>query len=345
MRILVVGLGSIGQRHVRNLRALRGADVEILAFRARGRPQVITDRMEIAAGRRVAEFYNLREFSHLDEALARQPDAVIVCNPSSLHAATAARALQAGCHVLIEKPLADSYEGIDALIALAESQRLVAAVGYQLRFHPALQTLRTLLCRKAIGRVLSVRAEMGEFLPDAHPYEDYRESYAARADLGGGAILCFIHEFDYVQWLFGAPPRLFTVGGRLGDLDIDVEDTAVTSMECVGDGRPVPVQVNQSFLQRPRSRTCVVNGDAGAIQVDLNSPSLTRTDRAGHIVQRESFVGFDRNQLFLDELRHFLACIAGDATPQVPLAEGARSLRLALAARQSLRTGQVVDCV
>lgn len=342
MKVLVAGLGSIGQRHVRNLRALLGAEVEILAYRARGLSHVITDRMEIEAGRTVDERYRLRSFTCLDAALAQHPDAAIVCNPSSLHVRTARAVVEAGCHVLIEKPLSDASDGIDELMELSEQKSLVAAVGYQMRFHPALLRLRALLRGRAIGRVLAVRAEMAEYLPDAHPYEDYRDSYAARSDLGGGVVLCYIHEFDYLQWLFGAPRRIFTVGGRLGDLDIDVEDTAVSSLACIVDDRPVPVQVHQSFVQRPRSRTCVVMGDAGAIHLDLNAPSLTRTDRAGIIVEQEPFSGFERNQLFMDELKHFLACVAGDETPAVPLREAAPSLRMALAARESLRTGLAV---
>jgi predicted dehydrogenase len=245
--------------------------------------------------------------------------------------------------VLIEKPLSDRADGVDDLIENAERRGVVNAVGYQLRFHPALLRLRTLLEARSIGRVVAVRAEMGEFLPDAHPYEDYRDGYAARADLGGGVVLCFIHEFDYLYWLFGMPARLSTIGGRLGDFAIDVEDTAVTTMECRFDGRPLPIQVQQTFAQRPRSRSCLVSGDAGCIHVDLNAPRLTRTDAHGRIVDDERFDGFDRNQMFLDELGHFLACVSGRATPLVPIREAAQSLRIALAARQSLRSGQTVE--
>lgn len=343
MKVLVAGLGSIGQRHVRNLRTLLGGGVEILAYRQRGLPHVISERMAIVPGRTVDEYYGLRSFTSFDAALAQGPDAVVVCNPSSLHLPTARAAIDAGCHVLIEKPLSDRSDGVDDLVERADRQGVVAAVGYQLRFHPALVRLRALLEARAIGRVLAVRAEMGEFLPDAHPYEDYRGGYAARADLGGGVVLCLIHEFDYLNWLFGPPRRLFTTGGRLSDLDIDVEDTAVTIMECLLDGRPVPIHLQQTFAQRPRSRTCIVSGDAGGIHVDLNAPRLTRTDRDGRVVEDQRFDGFDRNRMFLDELESFLAGAAGRPWRAVPVREAAQSLRIALAARESLRSGQVVE--
>lgn len=342
MKFLVAGLGSIGQRHVRNLRALLGDDAELTAYRVRGLPHTITNAA-IEPGQGVEARYGIRSFDRLELALAERPDAVLVCNPTSLHLDTAAAALRAGCHVLIEKPLADSWDGVDELSALAEREGLVAVVGYQMRFHPALVRLRELLCRHAVGQVRSVDAVFGEYLPAAHPYEDYRESYAARASLGGGVILCYIHEFDYLYWLFGMPERVATIGGRSGSLEVDVEDHAATSMTCRHQGQLVRVTVRQDFLQEPGMRTCDVIGEAGTIHVDFNRPFLALVDRAGHLVQSEAFDGFERNHMFLDEMRHFIAAIRGRAGPLVTVREAAQSLLVALAARKSLSSGQPVE--
>jgi predicted dehydrogenase len=340
MKVLIAGLGSIGQRHMRNLRLLLGSEVEILAFRERGLSHVITENMQVDDRQSVEEAYGVRSYAGLDEALSQRPDAVFVCNPTSHHLATAKASLEAGCHVLIEKPLSHSYDGVEALIDLAECRGLVAAAGYQLRGHPALLRLRELLHRRAIGRVLSVRAEMGEYLPDAHPYEDYRISYAAQAELGGGVILCYVHEYDYLGWLFGMPSRVFTMGGRLGSLEIDVEDTALTTLECEVDGRTVLMQLHHSFLQRPASRSCDVIGECGTIRVDLIAPSITLSTPAGVDTQR--YDGVARNQMFITELKHFLSAISGEPAPIVTIREAARSLRVALAARASLASGVAV---
>lgn len=343
MKVLIVGLGSIGQRHARNLRRLRGRSVDILACRARGRPDVIDEHMAVVPGRSVDEFYGLRTFTSLDLAIAERPDAAIVCTPTSLHVPAARALVEAGCPVLVEKPLGHSWEGVDELLAAAGRRSVVATVGYQLRFHPALLRLRALVAEGAVGRVAGVRAEMGEYLPDAHPYEDYRQGYAARADLGGGVLLSFAHEFDYACWLFGRPRRVFATSPRPGVLGLDVEETAVTVLECERGDEVVPVEVFHSFAQRPPSRTCVVKGDRGSIVVDLNAPSLVWKSAAGAIVSREAFDGCSRNQLFLDELAHFLACVAEGGTPAVPLADAAMSLGVALGARESLRSGRVVE--
>jgi predicted dehydrogenase len=339
VRVLIAGLGSIGQRHLRNLRHLLGDGVEIHAYRVRGLPFVITESMQVEEHASVEDCCGVRAFTCLDEALSMRPDAVLVCNPTNRHLATAMAAVQAGCHVLIEKPLSHSYDGVDGLIDLAERRGRVAAVGFQMRCHPALLRLRELLAMDTIGRVLSVRAEMGEYLPDAHPYEDYRQSYAARADLGGGVILCYAHEYDYLCWLFGMPSRVVTMGGRLGALEIDVEDTALTMLECHDGERVVPIQLQHSFLQRPSARSCEVVGERGTIRVDINAPSIEVATASG--IERQTFPGFTRNDLFVAELRHFLSAVAGANAPVVTVREAAQSLRVALAARRSLASGEV----
>lgn len=343
MRFLIAGLGGIGQRHVRNLRALAGPAAEILAYRVRRDSPTLTDSLGVEAGDDVDERYGLRVFTDLDAALEERPDAVFVCNPTSLHLSVALRAAQAGCALFIEKPISNTADGVRELIDLVESRSLVGLVGYQMRFHPTLRRLRALLEAGAIGRVVAVRIQVGEYLPGWHTYEDYRQMYASRADLGGGVILSQIHELDYVYWLFGMPTRVYALGGHLTRLEVDVEDTTSILLECHIDGHLVPVHVQQDYIQRPPSRTCEVIGDAGKILVDLRQMTLTAFDAEGNIAESSSDPGLERNQLFLDEMKHFLACLEGTETPRVSIADGARSLAIALAAKHSIETGEVVD--
>jgi predicted dehydrogenase len=337
MRCLVIGLGSIGQRHVRNLRALCGNAVDIIAYRVRRDTPLLTDTLQVAAAESVEDRYGIRSFSNLDVALAEKPDFALVCNPNSLHVPVAQALAAANCHFLIEKPLSHSLEGIDGLIESCERKGLVALVAYQWRFHPLLARVRRLLVEGALGHVVSVQSEVGEYLPGWHPYEDYRRMYAARRDQGGGVILSQIHELDYLYWLFGVPRRVVAMGGTQSRLDIDVEDTAAILMDIDG----MPVQVHEDYLQRPARRGLRIVGDNGVIVADLLAPRLT-VFREGMLVEEAMFEGFTRNQLFLDEMRHFLDCVAGTAKPLVTLREGAVSLRMALAARNSLESGRIV---
>jgi predicted dehydrogenase len=340
---LVVGLGGVGQRHVRNLRRLCGAGLRITAHRVRKREQVLTDHLEVEPGRDLCAAYDLQVEDDLGRALAQAPDAVFICNPSRLHMPVALAAARAGCALFVEKPLSHSWEGVDELIETVARRGLVGLVGYQMRFHPCLRGLREVLDRRLIGRVVGVRVQVGDYLPAWHPYEDYRHLYASRRDLGGGVILTQSHELDYVCWLFGLPVRVCAMGGHLGSLEIDVEDTASLLMECVVDGRTVPVHVHQDYVRRPPARTCEVIGEAGTVTADFHAPSVRVTDARGVTVEDVSFDAFARNDMFLDEMTHFLACVRGEAMPVVTIAEGARSLRLALAARESLDTGRVVE--
>ena len=343
MKILILGLGGIGQRHLRNLRTLRGDDIEIIAFNRSPNPPVLTDQLKVEEGASLEERYNLRIFLDLEQALAQKPQAVFVCTPTSLHLPAAIRAAREGCALFIEKPLSHTLEQVDELIRLVESRNLAAVVGYQMRFHPCLRRLHELFQEKKIGRILSIRVEVGEYLPGWHTYEDYRQMYASRQDLGGGVILSQIHEMDYLYWLFGMPRRIFALGGHLSGLEIDVEDMAEILMEYPGDGRPIPVSLHLDYLQNPPRRSCEIVGDSGKIVVDLRALTVDVFDGQGNRVEAKSYEGFQRNQLFLDELSCFLDCKHGKQTALVSLRDGAQSLRMALAAKESLATGKVVE--
>ena len=209
MKILIVGLGGIGQRHVRNLRALLGDSVEILAYRVRRLSHMVTPTLQADRTRDVEQEYGIRAFDALESALAESPGIAFIANPSSLHIPAALTCARAGCDLFLEKPLSNSLEGVAELMEEVTTRRLIAMVGYQLRFHPALRALSETVKSGVLGRLLAVRATVGEYLPGWHPYEDYRKMYASRASLGGGVVLSQIHEFDYLYSLFGAPRRLF----------------------------------------------------------------------------------------------------------------------------------------
>jgi predicted dehydrogenase len=343
MKVLVIGLGGIGQRHVRNLRALRGDSIEIIAYRVRRLTHVVTPAMGADVERNVEDVHNITTFHSLDEALAQKPDIAYVCNPSSLHVIVTRECLIAGCDIFLEKPLADSLDGTSELVDLARRHGRIVMIGYQLRFHPCVIRLTEIVRSGVLGNLLGVRAVVGEYLPKWHPYEDYRIMYAARADLGGGVVLSQIHEFDYLYSLFGLPTRVYAAGGHWSDLEIDVEDTASILMEAPLGSRLLPIQLHQDYLQFPPSRSCEVIGDHGRAVMDLPSLTVTlhRLDQAEPEVFRVE--NFDRNNLFLDQARHFLHCVETREKPVVDLVDGVQSLRMALAVKQSIAGHKVID--
>jgi len=336
MKILIAGLGGIGQRHARNLRTILGDDLELIAWRVRRLSRVITPTLQADETRDVEAEYKIKTFDRLPDALAEKPGAAFICNPTSLHVETAKACADAGCHLFLEKPVSNNLDGVRELLDVVKARKLVALVGYQLRFHPCLRALQELLTAKAVGRILAVRAVIGEYLPGWHGYEDYRQMYASSAALGGGVILSQIHEFDYLYSLFGMPHSVYSLGGHWSSLDIDVEDTASTLMNFSVDGKPVAVHLHQDYLQRPPSRQCEIIGEQGKILADFAALRVTSPQGT------QDFAGFERNQLFLDQSKHFLASMKGQETPVVDLSAGMQSLRMALAAKESIATGKPV---
>jgi predicted dehydrogenase len=343
MKALFVGLGSVGQRHLRNLRALKRDAIDIIAWRALGLNRVITDGMQAEDGADPVALYQCREVSTLDAGFAEKPDYTFVCNPTSMHVPVALAALRGGSNVFVEKPLSHNLKDVEKLADEALQRNLVGYVGYQFRFHPAIQCLKKLLQDDAIGRVLAVQSAVGEYLPGFHEYEDYRTTYAARSDLGGGVVLTHSHELDYLCHLFGMPNRVFAVGGQLSDLEVDVDDMVALIMECGSPARPLPVTLMMDYVQRPPVRNCVVIGEHGKIVIDLAAPSLVKFGPNGEANSIERWPDFRRNDMFIDQLNHFLACCDGDQQPESTLLDGTQVLKVALATLHSVRTRGVVE--
>jgi len=343
-RCLFVGLGGIGQRHLRNLRALRGADVEVHAYRVRRELQVVDDALQVVAGEDVEAKYDVAVHGELDAALAKKPDVVFVTNPSSLHVDITLRALQAGAHVLVEKPLSHSLAGVVDLVRESQQRKLVGYVAYQLRFHPGFLRVAEILRQGLIGRPLFAEAMVGEYLPGFHPYEDYRRMYASRRDLGGGVTLSQIHEIDFLIALLGRPERVFSLGGKLSSLEVDVDDVSSSLLEFRGfEGRVLPARLHQDFVQRPAERRFVLVGDAGKLEWSLSARSLRRWSVEGELCETHDYSTFPRNQLFAAELEHFLGCVERGEAPNVSLSSGAESLAVALAILESQRSGMPVN--
>jgi predicted dehydrogenase len=342
LKILFCGLGGIGQRHLRNLRQLLGAELEAHAFRVRGQRIKLRDNLTIDEGVDLEQDYQIRVHHELVAALAERPAAVFICNPNALHVPVALECVRAGVPVFMEKPLASDLAGLEELLAEVKARNLPFHVGYNFRFHPGLQRLKALLDAGFFGRLLSVRSEIGEYLPNWHRYEDYRKMYASRADQGGGVILSQIHEMDLIYWFFGLPRSIVTHGGRLSALEIDVEDTASSLMRCDSTGGSFPILLHQDFLQRPSVRNMKIVGDAGYAEIDLLANRLRIHDAAGELCEQDDFPDFVRNDMFLAQARHFIDCVVHGASPLVDLQDGLQSLRLALAALRSLKEGREV---
>ena len=326
--ILIAGLGSVGRRHARNLLAL-GQDRLVLYRTGRGQ-----------AGPLEAPLDALPVESTLEGALAHGPAAAVVANPTALHVETALAAVQAGCHVLMEKPVSHTRDGLDALAREAEARGRAVLVGYQLRFHPTLARVQAWVADGAVGRLVAVRAHWGEYLPGWHPGEDYRQGYSARAALGGGVVLTLSHPLDYLRWIAGEVAALAGFAGRAAGLGLDVEDTAALALRF-HSGALGTLQLD--YAARPPGHALHLTGTEGTVAWDAatGEARLYRAATGTETIEHPP-AGFERNDLFVEEMRHFLACCDGTETPRCTLTDGTRALDLALASLQASEEGRTV---
>lgn len=334
-KVLMIGLGSIGQRHVRNLRRVLGDQVEILAYRVRRLQQTFSDTMQIRDGVNLEEEYSIRVFDDLTVALQEKPDIVFVTNITSKHMACALEAARAGCNLFIEKPLSNTLEGIEELQKLQKEKNLYVFMGYQNRYHPCVSKLREYLEQKAIGQLVQVEATFEERLTTMHTYEDYSTTYMALAEMGGGPVLNLqIHDLDYLQWIFGMPTEVSAVMGKNSRLKIDVEDHAVISYKTVYEGSEVSVTSVSNFLSYPPKHICEVIGDEGRIVLDFNKAEITLYPEDGQ-AKTDAFPKFQRNDMFITELKSFLKSMEENREEEIPLSEGIKGLRLAIMAKKA----------
>lgn len=327
-KILVVGCGSIGRRHAANFRAAGVAHVAGADTR-----QDRLDQMAQEVG---------TEAGYLDyrEALAEDRfDAVLVCVPTHLHTEVCAAAAEAGSHLFIEKPLAMTHDGLDALDDLCRAKGVVGFVAYCYRFIPSVEKVKALVDEGRIGKVLSARMETSFYLPDWHPWEDYRQFYMARKDHGGGALYDESHAIDMLRWLLGEVDAVQAFVGKVGDLEIDSDDLA-------------------SLILRFRSGTLAhlhldLLGRTPRIQLELIGAEGTLLwDRIDHKIelygaaekQWETFpyTVDDVLVMYPREVEHFMACVRGEAEPLITIADGRRTLDVVLAAFESSETGRTV---
>jgi len=323
MKTLIAGFGSIGRRHLNNLRALGETDFVLL----RSHHSTLPDD----------DIKGLPVETTIEAALTHKPQAVVIANPSALHLDVAIPAARAGCSILMEKPVSHSMDRIDDLQSALKQGGGQLLVGYQFRFHPGLRQAKTWLDEGRIGRPVSSRAHWGEYMPGWHPWEDYRQSYAARADLGGGVVNTLCHPLDYQRWLFGEVESLWADSSNFA-LGLEVEDTAEIGLSFKNG---VLSSTHVDYVQRPGQHTLQINGTQGTIAWD-NATGIAKLFEAETGNWRDSTLpaGFERNFLFMDETRHFLDVVNKKVSPICNLTDGIAAIQLTEAIHRSASLGK-----
>ena len=321
MKFLIVGCGSIGRRHIRNLQGLGGHEI------------VACDTDQERLGK-IAKELGVRTSRDYQKTLEEGNfEAVFICTPNDSHVTLALEAARRGFHLFIEKPLSHNLEGVDELIERVELKSLTALVGCNLRFHPSLVLIKKFLEEGKIGKILFARIEFGYDLSSWHPAEDYRKSYSASRKRGGGVVLDAIHELDYARWFFGPLSLVSAHLDKISRLEIETEDTAEILLRTDFNAL---VSIHLDYLQRDYHRSCLIVGDEGTLrwrlkdqQVEL-CPARTQT--------REIFEepkGYELNTMYVREMEHFMDCLKGKTEPAQDLQSARQVLEMACKAKEA----------
>jgi Predicted dehydrogenases and related proteins len=322
-RILIVGLGSIGRRHLRVVRSIL-PDVQIAVWRHSGCEELDGTGID-------------RCVTRVDDALSFRPQMAVIASPASHHIEAALPLAHAGVHLLIEKPLATRSGPVPALLEVCRANGLTVMTGYNLRYLSSLVYFRELLALRRVGDVLSVRCEVGQYLPSWRPGTDYRVSASANAALGGGVLLELSHELDYLRWLFGDVEWVSATLRRQSSLAIDVEDTAhiILGLVPCGDGIPIVASVTLDFIRHDTTRSCTVIGSRGSLRWNAIAGSVEVYEEGAGTWETVFSQPEGSDASYVAEWRSFIASVAHGTPSQSGGEDGLAVVRIIEAARRS----------
>lgn len=325
--IVVIGGGSIGKRHVRNLFSLGEKDITLV--------EIDKERRGVLA----KEFGVPVAASSAEAMMAKKFDIAFICSPSRFHMEQARFAAENGCHLFIEKPLADTVVGIDDLVQVVQKKQLVTFVGSNWKFYPLFQRMKDMLDAGVIGKVLSARCQFGQYLPDWHPWEDHRRGYSANKALGGGVLLD-AHEFDYLTWFMGPVKKLVCFADRVSTVTVDTEDVAAVTLRFASGALG---EIHLDYLQRFYQRDFEFFGEQGTItwRAEAKNILLKVKGKDDEIIPLSET--YDMNDMYVEEVRHFLRCVEERRQTVTPIETGAEIVRLISAAKESAEKETIIS--
>ena len=327
--VLIVGYGSIGKRHLENF--LQFKDIRLTVYTKRNDLQLLKKK-------------GIKVSNSLTECLKENPDIGVIANETSLHTPIAIKLAKEGLDLFLEKPLSNSLKDIEKLRAIVKKNKLITQMGCNLRFHPCIKKIKNLIEQQKIGKIISAQVQCCSYLPDYHRWEDYRKSYAARKDLGGGVILTQIHEIDYMYWFFQEVENVISMSGKFSDLDVTAEDYAPSLLKFKNK---IIGELHLDYFQRPEFRSCKIRGTKGEIYWDSDNNCVNIYNMNKKRWETKFDSGFSNNldtySSYVEELKHFLKCVKRRKETINDLEQGVTTLKIALAIKKASKLMRSVN--
>ena len=321
MKIAIIGFGSIGKRHYKNI-TTKFNDQVFVCSKRKNLPKKI------------------RQVKTIEECIIEKPDIAFITNETSLHLETALKLANNGCHLFIEKPLSNSLKNIKKLEKLVKKKKIITQIGCNLRFNPCLIKIKKLLENKKIGRVISFHSENGSFLPDWHPNEDYTKTYAANKKKGGSVVLTSIHEIDYLYWFFGKVSEVSSNTGKFSELKISSDDYSAILLKFKNG---IIGEIHLDYYQRPKTRTCKIIGTKGTIFWDNEENTVkifqSSTKKLKIVYKLKEY---DINKMYVNEIIHFRECVQKNKSTINDINQGIEILKIGIYALKSSQNKKVI---
>lgn len=315
MKILIVGLGSIGKRHLNNIFSLGYRNI-VLVSRSKNIP---------------IEYSALQVFTTIQAAIEVEKfDAAVICTPTAQHIEALTLLLESGIkNIYVEKPVSNSFNHILKVQSLITNSSSRVQVGFDMHYDLGLQKVKSLIHQKVIGQIVSVNAQVGQYLPDWRPQEDYSKGMSAKKETGGGVMLDLVHEFDYLYWLMGEAETIASFNKNSDALKIETEDIAEVLIKFKNG---ILGTIHLDYLQQKLVRNCLITGSHGSIKWDLSSSKVNwvLADKSEH---HFDYTGFERNDRFVNIMKDFLSKNINHLTTNFQ--QGLISLKMVLAAKYS----------
>ncbi|MDB3927273.1 Gfo/Idh/MocA family oxidoreductase [Flavobacteriaceae bacterium] len=290
--IVVFGAGSIGERHIKNLWNLGFRDISV--FRQRNLPFRDLDGIKV------------RIITTWDELEFNIPFAAIICSPTSQHLLQTIKCAELGIHCLVEKPLSHNLRSFSLLLDTVKRNNVFIYVGYMMRFHPLIIKIKEIINKKKYGNLLSLNSKWGEYLPDWHPWENYKESYASKKSLGGGVALTLSHDIDIANFLINSEVVKHTkINNFKSNLGIDVESGADILIRYQDN---TTANIHLNFHEKNKERFLKLVFDNASINFNYYDSELIiiNSDEKDEVFIEKDF---DRNNLFIAQSKYFFSKI------------------------------------
>jgi len=296
--VLIVGLGSIGMRHAINFQAL-------------GVGRLVGFDPSTECRQQFEQKVGANTVASLADGLNGNPDLVVVASPNCFHLEQAVASARQGCHLFVEKPLSHSLDGVDELVELVKAKSLYLHVGSNWKFHPAFKAMKRVIESGALGTITGAQIISGFWLPDWHPWEDYRQMYSAKKRLAGGIVLDS-HEFDYLIWLLGPANKVAGFISHSGTLEIETEDVAAACLQLESG---VIATVHVDYIQREYRRRYHISGDQGTMEWDYTEGTISIYDANTKEARVLDVAVEDLNEMYLEQARHIIVGVLDGVPP------------------------------